>query len=510
MRLLRLALQPWLVGLSAFCGCATVDPRPDYRRLDERVAQSVGLMVVERPEDAAAVERVVADRLADGLTAREAMELCLLNNPRIRAAYLNVGVVRAEVVQAGLFRNPGLSIAMQMPDGGGLTNIEMSVAQNIADLWLLPVRKRRLEGELQRETLKVARTVGIAVLDTREAYFGALAADRELELAGQDRDLAQQLVDMAVASQHAGIGGEIDVNLARAELMETEISQRRAELTAFEARRRLAMLIGLATPPESLRLVDALPEAPAWSPTADQLLSVAETSRLDLVAARFVVAAAAARLEEEQLSVFGEVELGVSFERSERGRRGDRPWLADTLWASAEAGQLSAPSLRPREKLPTDTIIGPVLAVELPLFDQNQAQIARAEYLHEAALASQAALLLEVLQETRSALHRAQTAWDIARYYRDSFLPLVQTNLELSREAYGTGKLSVLAVLEAQKSLLAARRRYVEALRDGAVALTELEKAVGLPLERLVELPVSPTTQPARPGDGADGPAPGA
>ena len=109
-------------------------------------------------------------------------------------------------------------------------------------------------------------------------------------------------------------------------------------------------------------------------------------------------------MEQERLSVVTDVELGLSFERMERGRRGDKPWLADTLWASAEAGQFAAPSLQPREKLPTNTVLGPALALELPIFDQNQAQIAKAEFLYEAANAQRDALQLEVAQETRAAV----------------------------------------------------------------------------------------------------------
>lgn len=489
----RSTLQICILALAMLGGCATVNPRDDYQRVDEHVSHSTGIARPERPEDAAAARKMTAERLAGGISVGEAMELCLLNNPRVRAAYLNVGVARADFVQAGLFQNPALSISLRLPDGGGLANLELSVAQNIADLWLMPARKRAAEGDLQRETLGVARAVAIAVLDTRSTYFAALAADRELEIACENRELAQQLVDAAQTRRTAGVGSEIDVNLARTELMQTEIAERRAELAAFEARRRLAELLGLWESPDTLVLTDVLPDAPDWSPTDALLLDAAGRCRLDLVAADFVVAATAARVEQEKMSVVSDVELGVSFERSERGRRGDRPWLADTLWASAEAGDPSAPSLRPREKLPTNTVLGPTLSFELPIFDQNQAQIARAELLHEAAKANQAALMLEVTHETRGALRRARAAWDLARYYRDNLLPLLQTNLDLSREAYRGGKLSVLEVLEAQKSLLATRGRYVESLRDSAIAVTDLEKAIGLPVDRLMQLPTVTT-----------------
>lgn len=479
----RMILRVGLLALPALAGCARVDPAADLRQVDEQVQSGTGLAPPPRPADADAAERAVAERLAGGLTATEALEVCLLNNPRVRAAYLRVGVARADVVQAGLFRNPGLALSLRMPDGGGLTDLQLDFAQNIAELWLIPARRRAAELELRREVLSVAREIGAAALDTRAAYYTALASDREREIAAANRDVARQLVDAAVARQSAGVGSELDVNLARTEFMQTEVAVRAAELTAFAARQRLALLLGLASSPAELTLSDALPDAPSWPLDEAGLVRTARRARVDLLAANWLCGAAAARVEQERLSVFSEVEVGFSFERMERGRRGDKPWLADTLWASAEAGQLSAPSLRPREALPTNTVAGPALALELPLFDQNQAQIAKAEFLFEAAVAQRDALELEAVQETRAAVHRARTAWEVSSYYRDHLLPLAERNLELSRAAYRGGQLSLPAVLEAQQALLAARRQYVAAQREGAVALVELEKATGLPVE---------------------------
>lgn len=473
------------LSLAGLTGCAGVDPRGDYRRVDDYVSTSTGILAPERPADSEAVRTIIAERLANGLSADDAMALCILSNPRVRAAYLSVGVARADVVQAGLFQNPSMSLALRLPDGGGLSNLELSVAQNIADLWLIPVRKRTAQAELQRRTVEVARIVGESVLQARSLYFAAVASDREREVARENRDLAQRIVDVALARQSAGVGNEIDVNLARGEWMQTEINVQQSELLAFEARRRLAEQIGLAVAPDALTLSDTLAAPRALQCSDAELLRAAALSRLDLVAADWIVQAAAARVEQERRSVVQNVELGVSFERSDRGRRGDRPWLADTLWASAEAGQLSAPSLRPREKLPTNTVIGPTLSFELPLFDQNQAQIARADYLLQAAEADRDALLLEATQATRSALRKAQVAARLVSFYSDDFLPLAQHNLDLTREAYRVGQISILEVLESQKFLLGARGRHVELLRDSVVALIELERAVGLPLDRI-------------------------
>lgn len=493
------ARRSWATFAAVACvgGCARVDPQPDYRRVGDAVQAATGAALeTPLPEDAAVAAEI--ERLThDGLTADEAVRVCLFANPAVRSALLQVGVARAAVVQSGLFSNPGVALALRQPDGGGLGELEVALAQGIADLWLIPIRTAAAEGELQRQILEAARAISALALATRAAYFTAVGADRELEIAGQNRDVARQLVDAAAARRAAGVGSDIDVNLARAELMQTEVASRAAELAAFDARRRLATLLGVQTPPDALRLLDELPDPPAWTLTTEQLLATARAHRLDLRAAAVVVDTAAAQVRRERLSVFADVEVGVSFERSARGGRRDRPWLADALWASAEAGQPMLPSLRPREKLATDTLVGPTLSFKLPLFDQNQAGIARAELQHARAWADARAAVLNAEHETRAAEHRARTAWELSRYYRDSFVPLLTENLELARAAYRGGKLSLLAVLEAQKALLAARGRAVQAQRDGAVALAELEQALGIPLERLAHGAAAPEFRPA-------------
>ena len=81
------------------------------------------------------------------------------------------------------------------------------------------------------------------------------------------------------------------------------------------------------------------------------------------------------------------------------------------------------------------------------------------------------------------------------RSYRDHLLPQRQDNLDLSRDAYRLGKTSFLAVLEAQRGYLAARREYIKSLFDGARSLIALEQVTGQPLSKILEDPAEPATR---------------
>ena len=123
-----------VMGLVAAGGCATVDPQLDYERAGRHITAATGREQVYQPGDDEAIAERVEELLHEGITVDEAVEVGLLNNPTLQAAFMEIGMARADVVQAGLLANPLLGIALQLPSGGGLASLEAGLAQNIAEL----------------------------------------------------------------------------------------------------------------------------------------------------------------------------------------------------------------------------------------------------------------------------------------------------------------------------------------------------------------------------------------
>jgi cobalt-zinc-cadmium efflux system outer membrane protein len=338
--------------------------------------------------------------------------------------------------------------------------VEASLAQNIADLWQIPVRKRGGEHALHQAILRLARQASDLAAKTKTAYHRATGADRTYAIAQENLTVANQLLETAIARREAGAGSDLDVNLARSSVLESELSLETDRLDRAEARRELARLLGLTGNAEDLLLMNALPETNPMSLDAERMIEAARQCRLDILAARENVAMAAAIVEQERLGVVPVLNVGVALERGER-RSGD-----------------------PKE--PTDFIIGPAIDTTIPVFDQNQAQIAKAMYAHQQALHLLEALDRQMIQDVRSAADRAHTAWELSRLANQQFVPLAQKNLDLSQESYRAGKTSVLSVLEAQRFLLQSRRRSVAALVTAASATFQVEHVVGQPLEAIV------------------------
>jgi cobalt-zinc-cadmium efflux system outer membrane protein len=272
--------------------------------------------------------------------------------------------------------------------------------------------------------------------------------DREIEVIQGNVGITKQLVELAKVREEAGVGSLVDVQLSESELLQMELSLRAATVARFEARTELTKLLGLPVPPDQLQLTDQLPDPPRWTVAPEQLIALARSHRLDLQAAQNAVRAAEARVEEEKRKAVRVVELGGVRDAEDR--------------------------------------TGPTLSVELPLFDQNQAQIAKASYLVQQANKNLEALVQELIQDTRATYERARNAWENTRFYQQQLLPLREGSLELSREAYRYGRASFLQVLEAERRLLEARAGYLEALQNSSTALVELERVTGQPVSQIV------------------------
>lgn len=473
-----------LLTCAALSGCATVNPQLDYERAGRHIGEATGQTHVYRPDEEELVEGLVQELLADGLTADEAVQICLLNNPTLQAAFMDVGMARADVVQSGLLSNPSLGITLRFPSGGGLANLEGALAQNIGELWQIPARKRAAERSVDRAILELARKAADRAADAKVAYFDAVGADERREIAQKNHEVARDLLELALARQEAGEATELDVNLSRSFALRAELEVETARLGASDARRALATLLGIEADADQLLLADVLPTVPPRIPAAEQLFDLARRSRLDIQAAQQAVLAAEARVQEERRRLLAGVEIGVAFERGERKRQGGRNILADTARASIANGGLTAPEIQPRSERgqSTDFIIGPSLDLELPIFDQNQAQIAKAAYACRQARKTLEALDRILVQEIRAAVDGAQTAWRLAEAYRVRAIPLAEANLSLAQEAYRAGRASFLAVLEAERFFLENRSRHVLAAQAAAAQIPQLERTVGLPL----------------------------
>ncbi len=465
--------------------CATIDPRGDYARTRTIASIETGAADIYDPTAEERVQERTHELLQGGLTVEEAISVALLNNKGFQSLFQQIGMSRAEVVQSGLLSNPVFSFGVRFPEGGGRSELTAGLAQQIVDLWQLPIRKEIAQTQLDRTVFLVARQAHAIASSVRRSYYSLLAVQRATELTHEHSALARKSLDVAQARLDVGEAAPFEVNLARGSLLDVQV-----ELAALQGDRDVAELalaraMGLGRSAAQWTAVGALPQPRSLDLDLSSLVARADAERLDVSSAELAISVAEDEFVRQCRSVFPSIVVGVTGERTERASMPGRDVLADTARASVASGQLTAPSIQSRAERDRarsqfiDALLGATVTMTLPLWDQNQAGIAKARFAVVQKRKQFEDLLEEIRQDVGQASSRVRTSASLATLYENEVLPNDEANAAGAKALYETGEQSILALIEAQRTLVLHRRRYVDALRNYAMALVDLEFAIG-------------------------------
>jgi cobalt-zinc-cadmium efflux system outer membrane protein len=128
--------------------------------------------------------------------------------------------------------------------------------------------------------------------------------------------------------------------------------------------------------------------------------------------------------------------------------------------------------------------VGPSFDLELPIFDQKQAEVARLRAQLRAAQHRADGLAIAIRSEVRQKRARFLAARTTIEYYAKVLVPLRERIVTLSQEQYNAMLLGVYQLLTAKQNEIDSYREYIEAVRDYWIARAELERAIGTPLQR--------------------------
>jgi cobalt-zinc-cadmium efflux system outer membrane protein len=127
----------------------------------------------------------------------------------------------------------------------------------------------------------------------------------------------------------------------------------------------------------------------------------------------------------------------------------------------------------------SQTRTGPSFAIELPVFNQGQARIARGEAALRQAQDKFEALAIDVRSEIRELRDELASKRDIARFYQDELLPGQRQILNESLLNYNAMEIGNFELFTTKAEEARTEREYIDAVRDYWITRTELERAVG-------------------------------
>lgn len=116
--------------------------------VEQTVSQRIGQQVYLRSGGEAdqAVEQKLDELLAKPLDADTAVQVALLNNRRLQAVYEELGVAQADLVEAGLLKNPIFDGSVRFAEGAvGKPTIDLGVAFEFLDVLFVGLRTQQAQ-----------------------------------------------------------------------------------------------------------------------------------------------------------------------------------------------------------------------------------------------------------------------------------------------------------------------------------------------------------------------------
>lgn len=439
----------WLVALGALlAGCATPGKQAGVDAVDALVASQLrpGIEPATGERDGAAVAARVDALLAQPLNLERAVSIALLNNPRMLAEYAQLGVARGDLIEASRLPNPSFGWLREREDG--ISTYTRSLSQSFTEALLLPARTRISDAEYTRVQHAIAAAVIDLAADVEVAWFEALAAQQVAAMRAAVAKAASLSAQLAGRFHAAGNLPRLELVLEQAAASTAAIEARRAAAQARSARSGLATLLGVRSS-VSLELPMSLAAPPPGRYIEARLIARAANERLDLAAAIRERELRADALDLAQSwRWLGSLELGVERETEDGEER----------------------------------VRGLEASIELPIFHQGQAAIARAESELAAVDARLAELRLAIDNEIALAVERVEVERQIAEDYRTILLPQREAIVDGTQREVNFMFEGAFELLRVKQEQYAAYQEYIQAVRDYWIARVELRRAVGGPL----------------------------
>jgi len=429
-----------LVGLS---GCASVNLTAGFPEVSAAVEERSATKIVWNRGtelDKAAAEQL-RSLLQRKLTADDAVQIAMLNNRDLQATYTELGLAQADLVQAGLFKNPILDAAVFFPLSGVRPDFQLSVVVGFLDALYVPLRKRVAAALFEEAKLRVTGAVLDFAAQVRTAFYVHQANEQLLELRQTIVQALTASLEVSRRLHEAGNISDLDLARDRAQTEAAKVVLRSAEVTSRQSREQLNSLIGAWGEETGWEIDGRMPDVPAEPLQVNGVERVALARSVDLSHARQRIIAAGQQLGfNRATALVPDMEVGVGAERE-----GEEAWK-----------------------------VGPVLAVPIPLFDQGQARIGRAVAELRRAQQEHYALAVRIRATARVVQDRIEGAQDRALYYRDILLPLRERIVNEAQLQYNAMQIGTIQLLRDREQQIETGVAYVETLREYWLARADL------------------------------------
>src|SRR6478736_2456297 len=425
----RLAVLIAAAGSLSACRTFSPDGGMETVALVAGTGLNKDVIQIRSAEDAAVVRTRVTRLLHSALSADAAVQIALLNNLDLQAAYNRLGIAEALAVKAS--RPPALSFAISDISTPVKPDIERKVIGSLLSLLTMPAR------------------TGIADDQFSQAELRAVATREIVTALGEAKATAEASAELARQLKQTGAVNKLDQ--ARLEVFATETDAQLvgARQQATAARETLIRLMGLWHTDLDAYLPSALPQLPGSIRSIRTVEQDALNVRVDVQMARLEMEAMAKSYGLTRKTHFLNVLDASGVSKTQKNRGEER----------ADGG-------------------GYELVLEVPLFDFGKANVREAEQRYLEAANRLGQLGVNAASEAREAYGAYRATYAVAKKYESEVLPMHQAISAETELQYNAMQIDAFALLQAAREQLRAKVTGIEAKRNFWLASTDLSVAM--------------------------------
>jgi outer membrane protein TolC len=417
--------------------------------VSDLTGQTIGKEVafVRTAEDAERAQATVRRLLGRPLNVDAAVQIALLNNKGLQAAYNELALAETDLVEQSLPPNPTFSISRI--SGDGASEIERQVVGDILALATLPFRSEIARERFRQAQLRAALETLRLAAEVRRVYFRSVAANEMVGLLTDAKSTAESTAQLAKKLGETGSLNKLDQAREQVFYAETTADLASARQEATSSRERLARLMGLWDDGLDFKLPDRLPALPSRPRALPTMEADAVAHRLDLQIARMELLALAKSLDLTQATRF--------------------VTLLDVAGISRRTRDPEGPPFREK---------GFDVQFQIPIFDGGEVRVRQAAETYNQAFNRLTEKAVNVRSEARDAYRVYRSTYDIASHYQREILPLRKIITEEMQLRFSSMQVDVFALLTEARQRIASLRAAIDAKREFFLAQSDLQTSV--------------------------------
>lgn len=381
----------------------------------------------------------------EALSCHHAIQIALLNNPKIQVFFENIGIAEAELKQAGLWRNPFFDLAVRFPnDPAFKTNIPFNLSFYMLDVFLIPLKKKVATAELSRVEAEATQMILDIAFEVEATYYSLLTAYLQKDVQKGIVELLEAAWEIGQAQAIAGTLNGLELEKLKTRYLTEMLVLTQVDVERVRLQEHLQQLLGF---PEEIcwTLPSCFPCPYPLDYTLCQLEELSLQKRMDLQAARWQV------------------------EKFVRAKKTKAFWTY-LDWTRGYSGEREPEGV---------FVMGPSMGGSLPLFDYGQAQRAKLFSAFWKSVEEVKVKEIQILSEVRSAYHRYELLEQLVNEYQMSMLPLQTQLLDKAQSYFNVMGLGTYQLIDQKIAQYANELSYLLALRDYWLTRVDLARAIG-------------------------------